>query len=317
MAEAAVSVGSPYCVDAHEVSFQQYQDFLTKSILPSTQPEQCSNWNTSFTEQNLVVVPGSQSENNPVTNVNWCDAYMYCFTYGKHLCGSTESAGPVAVAISYDPTSAHGPPNSPNDEWWNACNGNTELIGDAGADASAAYTGLVYTTGNAYLPEACNGPDSPAQASASSRPLVPVAIPPGTAGNYVQSGPPCVTDNMCNPAMPQQYRTVAPTQNVTCNVGKPPSDGGTPPVCGLAFEEPTCHNSAQTIFDMNGNVAEWENSCNGTSSGAAGANDKCLVRGGSFDSPDGINSMRCSVNAAQVPVARNTAAPDIGFRCCL
>ena len=62
---------------------------------------------------------------------------------------------------------------------------------------------------------------------------------------------------------------------------------------------------------MSGNVAEWENSC----SGSNGANDQCLVRGGSFLSS--ADDAKC---AAQRTVDRAPMSGsdllDVGFRCC-
>ena len=68
-----------------------------------------------------------------------------------------------------------------------------------------------------------------------------------------------------------------------------------------------CQGGVTNLFQMSGNVAEWTNSCVG-----AGANDNCLVRGGSFDDVTG-NDRTCT---AAVPTARTTQRADIGLRCC-
>jgi len=62
------------------------------------------------------------------------------------------------------------------------------------------------------------------------------------------------------------------------------------------------------VYDLSGNVSEWEDSCDG----ATGESDSCLFRGGPFNGDSGV--LECgSVNyhARVVPVNL-----DIGIRCC-
>ncbi len=61
------------------------------------------------------------------------------------------------------------------------------------------------------------------------------------------------------------------------------------------------------LFDLAGNVWEWEDSCNGTS----GATDLCRRRGGSVNS--GQSGTQC---ASQREIARDTTRAIGGFRCC-
>jgi formylglycine-generating enzyme required for sulfatase activity len=71
-----------------------------------------------------------------------------------------------------------------------------------------------------------------------------------------------------------------------------------------------CHGAAPpyaAIFDLSGNVAEWEDACDGTS----GAGDLCRRRGGSFK--DGSAALRCDADSGQ---ARSAADATTGFRCC-
>jgi hypothetical protein len=70
---------------------------------------------------------------------------------------------------------------------------------------------------------------------------------------------------------------------------------------------PCIGGASPFLYHMSGNVSEWEDSCDGS-----GPNDPCNVRGGSFG--DGELALRCD---GPEKAARNTAALDRGFRCCL
>ncbi len=61
------------------------------------------------------------------------------------------------------------------------------------------------------------------------------------------------------------------------------------------------------VFDLSGNVEEWENSCDGTTS----KGDQCLLRGGGFLADSTFS--RCDNNWMRT---RESADPDRGFRCC-
>jgi formylglycine-generating enzyme len=63
------------------------------------------------------------------------------------------------------------------------------------------------------------------------------------------------------------------------------------------------------IYDMSGNVAEWEDACVAYD----GQTDKCFARGGSYASTTDI-AMKCT-NGEQLD--RDTRRPDVGFRCCV
>lgn len=76
---------------------------------------------------------------------------------------------------------------------------------------------------------------------------------------------------------------------------------------GLAVN---CVTASGGIYDMSGNVAEWDDACN-TSTGSS---DLCLVRGGYYDSYDSPgNSAAC---AATPSTSRSRISRQIGFRCC-
>jgi formylglycine-generating enzyme required for sulfatase activity len=68
-----------------------------------------------------------------------------------------------------------------------------------------------------------------------------------------------------------------------------------------------CTGGYLGLYDMSGNVAEWENSCNGLD----GRPDLCRIRGGSYDS--NVLDAKCGTDSA---ATRETKSPLIGFRCC-
>jgi len=73
---------------------------------------------------------------------------------------------------------------------------------------------------------------------------------------------------------------------------------------------PRCHPPDppfSPLYDMTGNVLEWENSC-----ANAAVDSKCLTRGGWFRSPEAA-SLTCDKNGER---ARNDATQGVGIRCC-
>jgi formylglycine-generating enzyme len=64
----------------------------------------------------------------------------------------------------------------------------------------------------------------------------------------------------------------------------------------------------QGIFDLSGNVLEWEDACDGH----AGMMDGCRIRGGGFDEPDSV-WLSCE---GMVATNRFVTDVDLGFRCC-
>ena len=71
-----------------------------------------------------------------------------------------------------------------------------------------------------------------------------------------------------------------------------------------------CHPPASPfspIYDMTGNVLEWEDACE-----SSAVNSKCLTRGGWFRSPEPA-ALACNKNGVR---ERNDASQGVGIRCC-
>jgi formylglycine-generating enzyme len=72
--------------------------------------------------------------------------------------------------------------------------------------------------------------------------------------------------------------------------------------------------SYEALFDLSGNVAEWEDACErGKDTPEAGANDACYSRGGSYESE--LEEVECG-SLPVIANRRSDVSPSIGFRCC-
>lgn len=99
----------------------------------------------------------------------------------------------------------------------------------------------------------------------------------------------------------------------TCIKGTPENDGiicngwksGTRKAADVTTFQ-SCKTS-NDVYDLIGNVWEWEDSCEVTS----GARDKCRLRGGSFMSAD--RYLSCNIDGGD---SRDARSSDYGFRCC-
>ncbi len=77
----------------------------------------------------------------------------------------------------------------------------------------------------------------------------------------------------------------------------------------LAGSHPGCEGGFPGLFDMNGNVMEWEDRC--TASLTGDRDDTCQARGGDFTDDPAWQS--CSESYAP---SRDTRMTELGFRCC-
>jgi formylglycine-generating enzyme required for sulfatase activity len=75
---------------------------------------------------------------------------------------------------------------------------------------------------------------------------------------------------------------------------------------------PSCEGGYSGIYDLSGNVSEWEDSCDA----ATGRNDSCRVRGGSFRGLDPTADLRCGAGGSGSVAARSAVGNWTGFRCC-
>jgi sulfatase modifying factor 1 len=91
-----------------------------------------------------------------------------------------------------------------------------------------------------------------------------------------------------------------PNSNPVCNSSM--GFGNLAPVATF----PNCEGFYAGLFDMEGNAAEWVDSCDSTD---AGATDTCHLLGGSY-----IDGKSYCTEAFDYP--RNTSAQPFGFRCC-
>jgi formylglycine-generating enzyme required for sulfatase activity len=108
--------------------------------------------------------------------------------------------------------------------------------------------------------------------------------------------------NACSSGGATAYPYGASYDGLACN-GADNLAGAPIVVSSLA----SCEGGFPGIFDLSGNVLEWEDSCDGS----AGGLDGCHVRGGSYLNP-GVN-LACADGSQAV---RETQTATLGFRCC-
>ncbi|HQP34612.1 MAG TPA: SUMF1/EgtB/PvdO family nonheme iron enzyme [Polyangiaceae bacterium] len=136
---ALVPVRGGYCIDATEVTREQYAQWL--STVPTTDGQDAwCVWNKDFTP--VFKWPPEDKGSHAVVGVDWCDAYAYCKAVGKRLCGGI-GGGATADAELADAAKS---------QWFNACS--------SGGEFNYPYGGLPGAGAQAgYDEQACNGAD--------------------------------------------------------------------------------------------------------------------------------------------------------------
>lgn len=131
--------GDSHQVDATEVTRCQYAAWLDTDPSVTGQDPWCA-WDQSFApgpecmaEQEACA---SDCDHHAQVCVNYCAAFAYCKSVGKHLCG--------AIGGGQAPFDAFA--DATQDEWYNACSSGGEYR---------------YPYGNEYEGASCNGYDNP------------------------------------------------------------------------------------------------------------------------------------------------------------
>jgi formylglycine-generating enzyme required for sulfatase activity len=294
MAIIAKATGGAYCIDQAEISKGQYNKFITANVPISSQIALCQAnttfiprgaWPPSTNEDPLPAATGlAFSFSLPVHYVDWCDAYAYCKWSGKQLCGQINGQG-------LDPTQRNDAGAS---AWYNACSAQGVKGWPYGVTFDDTFcndhgSGSYGTNTNGGAPDAGNDP----QWNCIS-PLVSYA---STGCTYGQPGGVFQDDGV--------YAVVKSDAlgNFT------------------AYAHGGCQGGSVGLYQMSGNVAEWEDTCaDGGPDAAAGPSQLCGLRGGSYTANGDANTLRCDAvrDEVRMPAA---GAPDpladVGIRCCV
>ena len=122
------------------------------------------------------------------------------------------------------------------------------------------------------------------------------------------------------PFQPENEMDAGTWQGTGCNYIPAPPNGlsdtkafvipQTDPTGNLNTGMFSCQGGPPGVYNMSGDVAEWENSC----SASAGSTDLCYARGGSYTANNDPNQLSC---ASLITFQRDKTDPSIGIRCCL
>ena len=122
-----------YEIDRTEVTREQYHDWLDRDPSMENLPAVCDeNGIPSLSAYEYCwddLLTGG--DDVPITCVHWCEAWLYCWSIGKRLCGH-EDGGPEKAG------------EESKSQWLNACT------------SGGLYA---YTYGNDYQPDLCNDHD--------------------------------------------------------------------------------------------------------------------------------------------------------------
>lgn len=120
-----------FCIDSTEVTFGQYREFVEAKLGDTSgQPAECA-FNTSY------AVPAIGGDDEPVTNISWCDAVAYCKWAGKKLCGRIGSGVLSEREVSVPAVS----------QWLYACSGGGKQNFPYGADFDATKCNVLTDAG--------------------------------------------------------------------------------------------------------------------------------------------------------------------------
>ncbi len=109
----------------------------------------------------------------------------------------------------------------------------------------------------------------------------------------------------CSAGGTRTYPYGSAYQGTTCNGADYPGSASI-----SAGSATGCEGGYPGIFDLSGNVWEWEDSCKGTT----GNGDYCRLRGGSFLNVDVAPFLACGSNMPDY--YRSNQYGHVGFRCC-
>jgi len=128
-------------------------------------------------------------------------------------------------------------------------------------------------------------------------------------------GGPLAQGRATDPTASQWYRACSANGALTypygtayaANACNAPTGGAIAPVASFA----SCVGGYAGLFDMAGNVEEWQDSCDGVT----GPDDNCRNQAGTFQylTGDPQGSTRCDFIDSD---SRNSQLPDVGIRCC-
>lgn len=155
LVELKSPAGVRYCMDATEVTFAQYDEFLAAGVDPAKEPEPCVGGPFTYDDltypdclTGLYKVPDA-----PARCVHWCGARAYCKWAGKRLCGRI-GGGPIngKSADLTDPDVS---------QWFNACSAGGTQDFAYGHTEKAECTASMSAIGTAKTPAGCQstGPE--------------------------------------------------------------------------------------------------------------------------------------------------------------
>lgn len=128
MVEVPALDGSRYCVDATEVTNEQYAKFLATAPTTKQWPPLCVNehflWPIAAKSWTFEPVEWPVPEphgQHPVVDINWCAGYAFCAANGKRLCGRI-GGGALVATVAFGGEQVGDSPRDPTiSEWMNAC----------------------------------------------------------------------------------------------------------------------------------------------------------------------------------------------------